>query len=101
MKRGESREWCAGPEGAAGRELTATKVREAVAKARAREIQPYMPALPMTVTVRMHEEPAAEEAARKGGTKRVDACTVQGVVDRRCDVVNWILGTGLDMTAED
>jgi hypothetical protein len=51
----------------------------------------------MTVTLRMRSAEAAERAATRPGVERVGDATVQGVVTRRADVVNWLLGTGLDM----
>jgi hypothetical protein len=54
----------------------------------------------MTVTVRMHSAEAAERATGRSTVQRVDELTVQGRVDRQCDVVKWLLGTGLDMPPE-
>jgi len=68
-----------------------------VARARSGLPKPFKPALPMTVTVRMKAVESAEEASRKPGVQRVNDYTVQGRVDRHCDVVKWLLGTGLDM----
>ena len=54
----------------------------------------------MDAPERLHE-PAArgneivKEAAKKPGVERVDEHTVQCVVDRQCDVLKWITGTGL------
>ncbi len=84
-----------GPDPAEARRLTAEKVAEAVEQLRAGGCRPFSPALPMTVTVRMRSEADAETAAGKPGVERIDECTVQGHVDRRCDVVKWINGTGL------
>ena len=91
VKHGEARDRAAGPAPAAGRQLTARKVREAVAKARSGAFAPYKPALPMTVTVRMNTPEAAEKAAKKPAVRRLDELTVEGRVERQCDVVKWIL----------
>jgi hypothetical protein len=41
-------------------------------------------------------EPAkADEAAKRPGVERIDACTVQARVECHCNVVEWINGTGL------
>ena len=57
---------------------------------------PYRTSLPITVTVRMTSETAAEAAAKKPGAQRVDARTVQCVVNRQCDIVKWIAAAGAD-----
>jgi D-amino peptidase len=99
VKRAVSHDLCAGPEAEAARRLTADKVAEAIALARAGRFQPYKPVLPMTVTIRMKTVAAAEAAALRPGVQRLDDHTVQGCVERQCDVVQWILGTGLNMPA--
>jgi hypothetical protein len=53
----------------------------------------------MTVTIRMRTTDAAGKALRRPGVRRVDEYTVESHVDRHCDVVRWIDGTGLDMPA--
>ena len=45
----------------------------------------------MTVTVRMKTSQEAEAAAQKPEVQRIDEYTVEGHVDRHCDVVKWIL----------
>ena len=52
-------------------------------------------ALPMTVTIRMKTAELADISAKKPRVRRIDEYTVEGKVDRQCDVVKWILGTGL------
>ncbi len=90
-------EWTATGLDAAARRLTAEKVAEAVMKLRRGERPaPYQPALPMTVTVRMATAQAADKVAQRPGVRRVDECTVEGVVPRRCDVLKWLTGDGLD-----
>jgi D-amino peptidase len=88
---------CAGLDPALARRLTAEKVAEAVQALHGGQCQPFRPALPMTVAIRMVTAEKAEEAARKPGVERLDEYTVEGRVERHCDVVQWILGTGLDM----
>jgi hypothetical protein len=80
--------------------INGQSVAEAIAGLRRRPPAPFKPALPMTVAVRMHGAEAAERAAGRPTVQRVDELTVQGRVDRQCDVVKWLLGTGLDMPPE-
>jgi D-amino peptidase len=97
VKRAESADRCAGPDPAAARRLTAGRVAETVARLRAGERPaPYAPALPMTVSIRMASAEDADRAARRPTVRRVDEVTVEGVVERRCDVLKWLNGTGLD-----
>jgi D-amino peptidase len=97
VKRAESADRCAGPDPAAARRLTADRVAETVARLRAGERPaPYAPALPMTVSIRMASAEDADRAARRPTVRRVDEVTVEGVVERRCDVLKWLNGTGLD-----
>jgi len=49
----------------------------------------------MTVTIRMRSVDDAEAAAERPGVERLDESTVEGHVDRQCDVVKWIIDTGL------
>jgi hypothetical protein len=51
----------------------------------------------MSVAIRMRTADGAEAAARRPGVERTDEFTVEGRVERRADVVKWILGTGLQM----
>ena len=44
-------------------------------------------------------EDGAAKAARKPGVLRIDNHTVEARVGRQCDVVKWLLGTGLEMPA--
>lgn len=97
VKRDISPETCSGMDpGEAHRELS-RKVAEAVQKLRTGELRPYKPALPMTVTLRMRTMDAARKAAERPGVLRLDDHTVEARVGRQCDVVKWLLGTGLDM----
>jgi len=97
VKRAVSRDLCAGPDAERARRLTAEKIAEAIERARTAPPPPFKPALPMTVTIRMASVVAAEKAAARPGVRRVDEVTVEGRVERHCDVVAWINGTGLDM----
>lgn len=97
VKRAVNHDLCAGLDAEAARKLTAQKVAEAVTRARSAWPKPLKPALPMTVTIRMKTIEAADKAAQRPGVERVDRETVQAVLERQCDVVKWIVGTGLDM----
>lgn len=97
VKHAVSSETCEGPDPMSARRLTAEKVIQAVHRLRAGQCRAFQPALPMTVTIRMTTAEKAEEAGKKPGVKRIGDYTVEGHVERHCDVVNWILGTGLDM----
>lgn len=79
---------------------TARGIRQAIEGLRAGKMRPYKPALPMTVTLRMRTMDAAAKAAQRPGVLRLDDHTVEARVGRQCDVVKWLLGTGLDMDPE-
>jgi D-amino peptidase len=96
VKRAVNHDTCEGL-GPAGRELTAEKVTEAIGRLRAGKCQAFQPTLPMTVAITLISAEKAEEAARRPGVTRLDDLTVEGRVGRHCDVVNWVIGTGLDM----
>jgi hypothetical protein len=51
----------------------------------------------MTVLIRMRTVEAAEAAAQRPGVRRLGEHTVACRLERRCDVVKWIVGTGLNM----
>jgi len=97
VKRAESHDLCSGLDAESARRLTAQKVTEAIEKARTSQFKPYKPTLPMTVTIQMRAAEKAEATAQKPGVRRIDEYTVECQVERQCDVVKWILGTGLDM----
>lgn len=101
VKRAESHDLCSGLDPDPARRLTAQKVTEAIEMARTSQFVPYKPTLPMTVTIRMVAAEAAEAAAQKPGVQRIDEYTVAGEVKQQCDVVKWILGTGLQMPKKD
>jgi D-amino peptidase len=100
VKRALSRDFCTGLDPEPARRLTAEKVAEAIAKLRTAKPRPYKPSLPMTVTIRMATVEAADKASTRPGVRRVDADTVESRVDRQCDIVQWINGTGLDMAPQ-
>jgi len=100
VKRAISEDLCEGLDEEEARRLTAARVAEAIAGLRRRPPAPFKPALPTTVTVRMHSAAATERATGRPTVQRVDELTVQGRVDCQCDVVKWLLGTGLDMPPE-
>lgn len=95
VKRAIARDACSGPDPEEARKLTGRKVAEAVEALRAGKCRPFKPDLPMTVTIRMVEAETADEAARRPNVQRVDDFTVQCTVERRCDVLKWLSGTGL------
>lgn len=97
VKRAVSYDLAVGLEAAAARALTAEKAAEAIAKARVAKPPPFKPTLPMTVTIRMTSEAAADRAAQRPTVQRVDALTVEGRLTQHCDVVKWVNGTGLAM----
>jgi D-amino peptidase len=97
VKRDTSPESCTGLDPEAAHKELAKKVAEAVEKLRKGELRPYKPTLPMTVTLRMRTMDGAAKAAQKPGVLRLDDHTVEARVGRQCDVVKWLLGTGLDM----
>ncbi len=97
VKRAVSRDVCEGPDAASARRLTAGKVAQAVARLRAGGCQPFRPTLPMTVSIRMTTAQKADAAAAKPGVRRVDELTVESRVERHCDVVKWIVNTGIDI----
>jgi D-amino peptidase len=97
VKRSVSRDRCEGLDPASAHRLTAGKLTEAIHELRAGRCRPFQPELPMMVTIKMTTSEKAEEAAKQAGVTRIDDHTVQGRVERRCDIVKWIIGTGLDM----
>lgn len=97
VKRAIDWERCEGPDPAEARRLTAAKVGEAIEALRAGRCHAFRPTLPMTVSIRMASPELAEAAAERPGVARKDECTVEGRVARHCDVVNWIIGTGIQM----
>jgi D-amino peptidase len=97
VKRAESRDRCSGLDAESARKLTARKVAESIQKLRTGSFKPFKPTLPMTVRIRMTAAEAAQRAAQKPGVQSIDPFTVQAQVAQQCDVMKWIIGTGLDM----
>ncbi|MHC4401109.1 MAG: M55 family metallopeptidase [Planctomycetota bacterium] len=97
VKRAESHDRCSGLDAEAARRLTARKVTEAIQQLHAASFKPFKPALPMTVTIRMTTPDKARAAAQRPGVQKIDQYTVEARVTRQCDVLKWIIGTGLDM----
>jgi D-aminopeptidase len=93
VKQAESTELCTGLDQKAAHGEVQRKVAEALEKARHRELRPYRPALPMTISVRMRTmDGAARLAARGPGILRLDDHTVEARVGR-------LTGAGLEMDA--
>jgi D-amino peptidase len=97
VKRALTHDLCTGLDAEAARGLTARRVTEAIERLRSAKPRPFQPTLPMTITIRMASVQAADRAATRPGVQRVDEYTVGGRVERYCDVVKWVNGTGLDM----
>jgi len=95
VKRFVNPDTCEGPDAASARRLTAEKVAEAIRRLRAGGCRPFQPTLPMTVAIRMITSEKAEAAAQKPGVQRIDDRTVASRVDRHCDIVKWIVDTGI------
>ena len=100
VKRALSRDLCSGLDPESARQLTATRIAQAIELTRSGRTRPFKPDLPMTITVRMTSPEAAERACARPTVRRVDESTVEGRVERHCDVVSWLLGTGLDMPSQ-
>ena len=96
VKKAETFERATGPDPAAARKLTAEKIAEAIEMLRTAKPAPYKPTLPMRVVLRYKEESGADAAAKKPGVQRIDAHTVACEVQRQCDVVKWLSGTGVE-----
>jgi D-amino peptidase len=98
VKRAVSHDLCTGLDAQAARELTAIRITEAIERLRSAKPRPFKPTLPMTITIRMASVQAADKAATRPGVQRINEHTVGGRAERHCDVVQWVNGTGLDMT---
>jgi D-aminopeptidase len=99
VKRGTT-DSCIGLTPEAAKRETARGIRQAIEGLRAGKMRPYKPTLPMTVTLRFRTMDAAARAAQRPGVQRLDDHTVEARVGRQCDVVKWLLNTGLDMPPE-
>ena len=91
---------CTGLSPEAARRETTRGIKQSIENLRAGKMRPYKPTLPMTVILRMRTMDAAARAAQRPGVLRLDDHTVEARVGRQCDVVKWLLGTGLDMPPE-
>jgi D-amino peptidase len=105
VKRALTRDQCEGPDPEPARRLTAAKVVEAIGLGRAGRPKPYKPAMPMTMTVRFRTIEQADEVVKKAGAmktsaRKLDAVTVEARVERQCDVIMWLRGTGLNMEVQ-
>lgn len=99
VKRGTT-DSCTGLTPEAARRETARGIKQSILNLRAGKMRSYKPSLPMTITLRMRTMDAAAKAAQRPGVLRLDDHTVEARVGRQCDVVKWLLGTGLDMPPE-
>ena len=99
VKRGTT-DSCTGLTPEAARRETTRGIKQSIGNLRAGKTRPYKPSLPMTITLRMRTMDAAAKAAQRPGVLRLDDHTVEARVGRQCDVVKWLLGTGLDMPPE-
>jgi D-amino peptidase len=99
VKRGTT-DSCTGLTPEAAKRETARGIKQSIENLRAGKMRPYKPSLPMTITLRMRTMDAAAKAAHLPGVLRLDDHTVEARVGRQCDVVKWLLGTGLDMPPE-
>ena len=95
VKQAVDHDTCTGLCPESGQRLTAEKVKEAVDRLRTAPPEPFKPDLPMTITIRMASAEGARRAMERAGVRRVDERTVEGTVERQCDVLKWITGTGI------
>jgi D-amino peptidase len=94
---GTNPELCIGLDQDAAHKETAKGIAAAIEKLRAGRMRPYKPTLPMTITLRFRTMDAAAKAAQRPAVFRLDDHTVEARVASQAEVVNWLLGTGLDM----
>jgi len=98
VKKAESYERATGPDPSEAHKLLAAKVKEAVSKLEAGgKFTTFKPTLPMKVRLRMTTPEAAQKTAQRYNAKLIDQYTLEAEVERHCDVIKWISGTGLDM----
>ena len=96
VKEAVDRDHCTGLDPDAARQLTAQKVAESIEGLETHRPAPFQPDLPMTVTIRYWSSKRAGMAAERWGAERVGRHTLEQVVERRADVVKWIVGAGLE-----
>ncbi|MBI3973293.1 MAG: M55 family metallopeptidase [Chloroflexi bacterium] len=92
VKRALGFDRATGPAPELARTLTAQRVQQAVRLARERAFVPFKPQLRMTVQVVMNRTDDADKAALRRGVRRLDGRTVEAELERRCDVIAWIVG---------
>jgi len=97
VKRATGFETAAGLDPDSAHRETARRAAEAIEDLRAGKVRPFKPTLPMTVRVRMTTMEAAAKAVERPDVRRIDDHTVECRVGQQCDVVKWLLGTGLNM----
>jgi D-aminopeptidase len=78
-----TRNYVAGLDAESARSERARGIAEALAPLPSRNMRPYKPALPMTVTLRLRTMDAAAKAAQAPGVLRLDDHTVEAGVGRR------------------
>ena len=100
VKKAVTAELAKGLDTDAAHRETGRGIAEAIATAKTGRLRPFKPSAPMTVTVRMTTVEAAAKAAARPGVRRIGDRTLEGRVERQCDVVRWLLGTGLDMAPQ-
>jgi D-amino peptidase len=98
VKWAKNSELATGLDAETGRKETAQGIAQAIARLRTGKMLPFKPTLPMTVTIQMTTVDVANKAAMRPGVRRIDDHTVEARVGQQCDIVKWILGTGLDMS---
>jgi D-amino peptidase len=100
VKRAIDEERCEGLAAPDARAFTAQCVAEAVRRVRAGQLPPPLkPALPLTIRLRFTDAAAAGAAAQRPGVRLLDDCTVQCRVERHGDVLQWIIGAGMEGAA--
>ena len=92
VKQGICRSRARGMAPELARQLTASRIAEAVNKAAQKAIQPYKPALPMQVRFTATTTSVCERSARMPGVTRLDGRTLECRVHQQCDVVRWLIG---------
>jgi D-amino peptidase len=95
VKRATGRETNVGPGVEEARRITAAAVTQAVEKLRAGGCRPYQPDLPMHVEAVFRTVEQADRLAARSTGRRLDDRTLAADLDRRCDVIKWLTGTGV------
>ncbi len=95
VKQATGRETSTGLSPEEARRITAAAVTEAIGKLRAGECRPFQPDLPMHVEVVLRTVAEADRLGAMSTGRRVNDRTLAAEVDRRCDVLKWLTGTGI------